>query len=158
MSNLVSVPRNGSLVNEKSNSSLPSLASWMDDFFSRDFPSLFSQNFNSGFSVPKVNIKETAEYFEVTLAAPGLSKSDFKIDLDNQVLSISAEVNDEQMSEEERYTRREYNYSSFKRSFTLPDTVDADHITAQYTDGILVLHMPKREEAKKKPKRIIDIS
>ncbi|WP_223883330.1 MULTISPECIES: Hsp20/alpha crystallin family protein [Arenibacter] len=105
-----------------------------------------------------VNIKETAEAYFVEMAVPGLNKSDFKIDIDNQVLSISAELEEESEDKQENYTRREFGYSSFKRSFNLPETVNEEHIEAKYNEGILSVHLPKKEEAKQKPVRTIKIS
>ncbi|MDX1783004.1 MAG: Hsp20/alpha crystallin family protein, partial [Aequorivita vladivostokensis] len=85
-------------------------------------------------------------------------KSDFQIDLENQLLSISTEVEEKSEEKEENYTRREFGYSSFKRSFTLPETVDEEKIKANYKEGILSIHLPKKEEAKQKPPRNIKIS
>ena len=108
--------------------------------------------------IAKVNIKETGDAYVVEMAVPGLKKSDFQIDLDNHVLSISTEMKEENEQKEDNYTRREFGYSSFKRTFTLPDSVDDSKIDAKYEDGILNIHLPKREEAKQKPARTIKIS
>lgn len=94
----------------------------------------------------------------IELAVPGLKKSDFKLDLDNQVLTISTESKEENEHKEENYTRREFGYSAFKRTFTLPDSVNDEKINANYTDGILSVLLPKKEEAKQKPVRSIKIS
>ncbi len=158
MNNLVNVPKNGSLANTNSNANFPSLSSWLDDIFNRDLPSVFTSNFNTGITLPKVNIKETADAFMVEMAVPGLKKSDFHLDLDNQVLSISTETKEENEIEEENYTRREFGYSSFKRTFTLPESVNDEKINANYKDGILSILLPKKEEAKQKPPRTIKIS
>ncbi|MDV7187087.1 Hsp20/alpha crystallin family protein [Lutibacter sp. TH_r2] len=155
MSNLVSVPKNGSLANTNSNVSFPTLSNWLDDIFNRDLPSVFTSNFNTGITLPKVNIKETGDAFIVEMAVPGLKKSDFHIDLDNQVLSISTETKEQK---EENYTRREFGYSSFKRTFNLPESVNDEKINASYVEGILSIHLPKKEEAKQKPARSIKIS
>ena len=125
MSSLINVPKNGSLVNSNSNQNFPSLSNWFDDIFNRDLPSVFSSNFNTGISLPKVNIKETPEAFVVEMAVPGLKKSDFQIDIDNHVLSISSQREEENEHKEENYSRREFGYASFKRTFTLPESVDA---------------------------------
>ena len=109
-------------------------------------------------SLPMVNIKETAEDYFVEMAVPGLKKSDFNIVLDNQVLSISTETDEQKDLKEENYTRREFGYASFKRSFTLPETVDEGKIKAKYDEGILSINLPKKEEAKQKPARSIKIS
>ena len=159
MSNLASVPKKGSLVNSNSNQNFPTLSNWLDDIFNRDLiPSAFTSNFNTGITLPKVNIKETANDFAVEMAVPGLKKSDFQIDIDNQVLSISTETKEDNEHKEENYTRREFGYSSFKRTFTLPESVNADKINASYNEGILSILLPKKEEAKQKPARSIKIS
>jgi len=158
MSNLVSVPKNGSLANINSNQNFPTLSNWLDDVFNRDLPSVFSSNFNTGITSPKVNIKESADAFMVEMAVPGVKKSDFQIDIDNQVLSISTETKEENEQKEENYTRREFGYSSFKRTFTLPEIVNDEKINASYNEGILSIFLPKKEEAKQKPARSIKIS
>ena len=132
-----------------------------NDFFTRDMYDWNQSNFsNSGTTVPAVNIKETKETFEVELAAPGMKKDDFKIHLDGNLLTISSET-DSQFEEQEgsNYSRKEFSYQSFQRSFTLPkDVVDSDKINAKYEGGVLNLTIPKREEAKQKPLRLIQIS
>lgn len=158
MNNLVNVPKNGSLANRNSNQNFPNWSNLFDDIFNRDLPSVFTSNFNNGFTLPKVNIKETADDFIVEMAVPGLKKSDFNIDIDNQVLSISTETTEENEQQEENYTRREFGYSSFKRTFTLPESVDDEKINATYNEGILNIRLPKKEEAKQKPARSIKIS
>ena len=158
MSNLVSVPKNGSLANTNSNANFPNWSNWLDDIFNRDLTSVFNSNFNTGITLPKVNIKELADAFVVEMAVPGLKKSDFKLELDNQILSIHTETKEEKEEQEENYTRREFGYSSFKRSFTLPESVNDEKIDASYKDGILSIHLPKKDEAKQKPSRSIKIS
>ena len=108
--------------------------------------------------VPSVNIKEKEAAFEVELAAPGMDKKDFKIQLDDNTLTISAEKQEERNEETEKFTRREFRYDSFMRSFELPNTVNADSIDARYQNGILRLTLPKKEEAKQKSKKQIAIS
>ncbi|MBT8317573.1 MAG: Hsp20/alpha crystallin family protein [Lutibacter sp.] len=157
MSTLVHVPKNGSLAKANSNVNFPTWSNWLDDIFNEDLPSVFSSNFNTGISLPKVNIKEMPDAFMVDMAVPGLKKSDFQIDLDNQVLYIAAEIKEESEQKEEIYTSREFGYSSFKRTFNLPETVDEDKINASYNNGILRIHLPKKEEAKQKPARTIKI-
>ena len=98
--------------------------------------------------VPAVNIAENENEFHIELAAPGLKKEDFKISLDKNILSISTEKKAENVEEGKKFTKREYNYTSFARSFTLPETVDHSKIDAEYTDGVLKLKVAKREEAK----------
>lgn len=156
MSNLVTVPKNGSLA--KSTLDFPTWSDWIDNFFSANLPSGFTSNFNTGMTLPRVNIRETADAYWVDMAVPGMKKSDFHIDLDNQLLSISTEVKQEEENKEDYYARREFGYSSFKRTFTLPDSVDDSKINASYNDGILSIILPKKEEAKQKPARTIKIS
>jgi HSP20 family protein len=117
-----------------------------------------TQNLNT-LTVPPVNIKETEMTFEVELSAPGKKKEDFNIEIDNDLLTISSEQHTENTSGEEgKFTRREFSHSSFKRSFSLPETVKVDDIKASYDNGILRISLPKREEALPKPKRAIEIS
>ena len=158
MSNLATVPKNGSLANSNSNQNFLNFSNLLDDIFNRDLPSVFTSNFNTGITLPKVNIKETAEAFIVEMAVPGLNKSDFHIDLDNQILSISTEKKEEKKHLKENYTRREFGYSSFKRTFNLPESINDEKINANYKDGILSILLPKKEEAKQKPSRTIKIS
>lgn len=103
--------------------------------------------------LPAANIKENDNEYLIELAAPGLSKKDFHLNIENDNLIISAEKEEEKKNEEENYTRREYNYQSFSRSFNLPLTVQSDKIEAKYEDGILRLRLPKKEEAKKQQAR-----
>jgi len=158
MSNLTTT-RNGSLAKTNSNGlTSPMWSSWIDEVFNRDLPSVFTSNFNTGITLPKVNIRETRDAYFVDMAVPGLKKSDFHIDLDNQVLSISTEMEENNEYQEDNFTRREFGYSSFKRSFSLPETVNEDDIKAEYKVGILSIHLPKKEEAIQKPTRSIKIS
>jgi HSP20 family protein len=108
-------------------------------------------------TVPAVNIRETDTNFEVELSAPGKNKEDFTIEIDQDVLSISSESGSENTTTEGKYTRKEFSYTSFRRSFALPETVNEDEITASYESGILKISLPKREEALPKPKRAIEI-
>jgi HSP20 family protein len=158
MSNLVTTSRNGSLANRRSNANFPSFSSFLDDFFTSDFPSLFSPNFDRRMTTPMVNVKENEDAYIVEMAAPGMNKKDFQIDLDNDVLTISAELNTKNEETSELFTRREFEYTSFQRSFRLPDTVNQGKIKANYKEGILNVQLPKKEEAKKLPARKIDIS
>lgn len=159
MSTLVKVSNDRGLARTNSDrtSRLP-MWSVFDELFNREIPSVFSQNFNTGISLPMVNIKETSDAYFVEMAVPGLKKSDFQIDLDNQILSISTEIEEDSEHTEANYTRREFGYASFKRSFTLPETVDDVKIKAKYDEGILSIKLPKKEEAKQKPLKSIKIS
>lgn len=147
------VKRNGSLLNP-----LPTL---FDDFFNRDLFNWNNFNFSdTNTTIPAVNIKETAENYEVEVAAPGMTKKDFKVELDGNSLTISSEKsNQKEEREDERYSRKEFSYQSFQRTFNLQkDVVDIDKIEAKYENGLLHLLIPKKEEAKQKPPRLIQIS
>lgn len=111
-------------------------------------------------NIPAVNIKETEDNYSIQLAAPGMKKEDFELNLDNGVLHISSERKEENETKDDKhnYTRREFNYSSFKRSFTLPNTADLNKINAAYKDGMLEIDIPKKEEAKPKPIKLIEVS
>lgn len=113
---------------------------------------------NGGSGVPKVNIAETDEEFRVEVAAPGMKREDFHVELDNDILRIWTEAENSKEEKNENYTRREFSYESFTRSFHLPNSVEADKIKAKYEDGLLRLMIPKKEEAKKKPPKTIKIS
>ena len=158
MTTLVRKPNNGFKVSsDRNRNNESSLSSWVDNFFENGMGTGFLSNFNTGMTLPAVNIKENKDAYVLELAIPGMKKSDFDIDVDNKVLSISSEVETKNEDNEENYTRREFGYSSFKRTFTLPDTVDSEKVNASYTDGILSINLPKREEAKEKPARRIEI-
>lgn len=100
-------------------------------------------------NVPAVNITEQKDAYEVSLAAPGLRKEDFKIDVDGNMLTISSEKEEKTEDQDKRFTRREYSYSTFSRSFTLPDEIVKDKIEAKYEDGVLKITLPYNEEVKK---------
>lgn len=100
-------------------------------------------------TIPAVNIKETKDDYMVSLAVPGMKKDDFKVDLEGNILTISCEKEETKEEKDIMYNRKEYNYSVFNRSFTLPDEVKKDAIDARYEDGVLKLMLPKKEEAKK---------
>jgi HSP20 family protein len=127
---------------------------------SRDWLDWTNGNYSSTeSSLPAVNIRETADSFEVEMAAPGMSKKDFRIELENNLLTIFSEKQQENKKKErERFTKKEFSYLSFKRSFTLPKgVVDDDKIQAKYENGILSLSIPKKEEAKPRPPKQITI-
>jgi|SRR5689334_3996622 len=132
-----------------------------DDSFNRGMINWGTSNFSSSeTTLPAVNIKETENSYEVEMAAPGMKKQDFKIELDNNILTISSEKSEESHEDDGkgRYSRREFSYQSFQRSFTLPkEVVDEDKIEARYRDGVLQLSIPKKEKAKQKPPRKIEI-
>jgi HSP20 family protein len=115
------------------------------------FESIFNDTFFSDrmvSRVPAVNISESQDHFHIELAAPGLKKEDFKLNLDRNQLSISVEQNSESSGREKNYNKREYCYTSFVRSFTLPESADHNQIQAGYTDGVLKIDIAKKEEAK----------
>jgi HSP20 family protein len=99
-------------------------------------------------TVPSVNIVENPTDFKVSLAVPGMAKEDFKIDVEEDMITISAQKEENKEEVDEKFTRREYNFSSFSRSFTMPENVKQDAIEASYVDGVLQLVLPKKEEAK----------
>ncbi|TDU40121.1 heat shock protein Hsp20 [Gelidibacter sediminis] len=164
MSSLATIQKNGNEMStsknatRRSNASLPSFSSWVEDLFESGMGTGFMSNFNTGMTLPAVNIKENAEEFFLEIAVPGMKKSDFDIDVDNKILSVSSERKEDNTTEEGNYTRREFGYASFKRTFTLPDSIESDHISAKYEDGILTVHLPKKEEAKEKPAKRINVS
>lgn len=146
---------------KRNSNPLHQMPNLFDDFFSRDFFNWGSSNYSdTNTTIPAVNIKETADSYEVEVAAPGMTKKDFKVELDGNRLSISSEkTNQHDNNEDVRYTSREFSYQSFQRTFTLQkEVVDADKIQAKYTDGVLHLMIPKKEEAKQKQPRLIEIS
>ena len=130
------------------------------------FPALMNELFkpdwfggmeNLSSRVPAVNIKENEKDYELEIAVPGRKKEDFNIEVDNYVLTVSSEVKTENEISEEHYSRREFGYTSFKRAFTLPESVDVEKIKASYEDGILKFVLPVRKEALPKPKRLIEL-
>lgn len=131
----------------------------LSDFFDNDTfltPRWFSREFNQ--TLPAVNIKETGKEFGVEFAAPGFKKHDFKINVEGNQLVISAEKEEEKNEDNDRFTRKEFSYNSFSRSFTLPQNVNTDHIDAKYNDGILKLSIPKKEETKHPSKKEIKVA
>ncbi len=143
---------------KRSNMYLPSF--W-DNFFSKDLMDWGSTNFSStDTTLPAVNVKESEDAFQIEVAAPGMAKGDFKVNLENNVLTISSEKKEEKKDEGKGlYTRREFSYQSFQRSFTIPENlVEGEKISAKYSDGLLSISLPKKEEVKPKPARDIKIS
>lgn len=136
------------------------LPSFWDNFFSRNMMDWDNQNFSTtDTTLPAVNVKENDEAFEIEVAAPGMTKNDFRVSLENNLLTISSEKKEERKEEEKgRFTRREFSYQSFQRSFTVPENlVEGDKISAKYCEGILCITLPKKEEIKPKPAREISI-
>jgi HSP20 family protein len=139
------------LIKRNPSVTFPSL---LDEIFKPDFFG-GTQSFSN--NVPLVNIKENDTDFVIELASPGLTKEDFNIEVDNDALTISTESKNENESSNEKYTRKEFSFTSFRRTFTLPESVNSDAINANYENGILLINLPKREEALPKPKRLIEI-
>lgn len=141
--------------NNRKNAQLPTFDTWFDQLF--DFPSNIDRvgrfgNLKS--TLPAVNVKEDEKSFQLEVAAPGFSKEDFKINYDQEQLIISSERKEEHI-QEEKITRREFSYQSFKRSFYLPeDMVAVEGISAQYKDGILLVVLPKKAPENKQVKQI----
>ena len=124
-----------------------------EDFFNSDLfnlPAIASR----GMTVPAVNITETDTEFVLELAAPGMKKSDFHVNIDRNVLAVSPEKEEEKEEKEKNYTRKEFSYNSFQRSFTLPESVNQEKIDAKYVNGVLKFILPKKEEVIRKTKEI----
>lgn len=137
------------------------LPSFWDNFFNRDLMDWTNTNFSStDTTLPAVNVKEDDDAFLIEVAAPGMKKDDFKVNFENNLLTITSEKKEEKHEEEKgRYSRREFSYQSFQRSFTVPESVvEGEKISAKYCEGILCITLPKKEEVKPKPARQIDIS
>ncbi len=132
----------------------PFLPDWLEDFFSGDVNPLTKARVSS---VPMVNVFENEQSFRIELAAPGMSKEDIKINLENDVLTISAKKDVEAVNENENCTKEEYSYLEFSRSFTLPESADVEKIEAQSMNGILKIVINKKEEEIVKPPREIKI-
>lgn len=126
---------------------------WLTDFFDND--RFFDAEWMKKLQVvPAVNVVEKDKEFEIELAAPGLTKKDFNITVENGILTIACEKELEKENKEKNYTRKEYNYTNFSRSFTLPENVKTDKVDAWYENGILRIVLPKEAEVKVKPKAI----
>jgi len=156
MNNLM-LMNNGKIVKRNNLGTLPAWSSFIDELFNDELVNSKSNTVVKTVK-PKVNIKETIEAFTLEMAVPGYQKSDFVLDVVNDELSISVEIKSEKEEIETPYTRREFVTNSFKRSFTLPETADEEGIKAKYSEGILFVEIPKKEEAKPKAPRTIEIS
>lgn len=129
---------------------------FFDNFFEHDFMNLFDKNEKS--NIPAVNISENKDQFNIEIAAPGLEKSDFNIDLNGDIMTISSEKQNEVKDEDEKMMRKEFCYTSFERSFTLPISIERDKIKASHKNGVLHLILPKKKEYKDNGPKKIDIS
>ena len=141
--------------------STPSFPSLFDNWFNRDMMDWMNSNYsNTNTTLPAVNVKEDDNQYEIEVAAPGMNKDDFKVNLDQDTLVISSEKKSEKKEDKKgSYSKQEFSYQSFQRSFSLPEhLVDGEKIAARYENGILKIQIPKKEEAKPKPSRIIKIS
>ncbi len=146
---------------KKNDNLFPAIPSFFNDVLSRDLWNWgLNNNSSTNTTIPAVNIRENKDSFIVEMVAPGMKKDDFKVELDDNMLTISSEKNmQDEIKDGENYTRQEFSYQSFQRTFQLPkNVVDADKINAKYENGLLQLTIPKREEAKQKPRRMINIS
>lgn len=131
---------------------------FFNDFFQSPTVSKGAKKVSWG-AVPAVNIQETEEGYDISVAAPGMNKEDFKIELNEGVMSISSETKSEKEDTNDNFTRREFNYSSFERRFTIPENVKEEDVKASYSDGILKIEIPKmKEEEQKETKKLITIS
>lgn len=137
----------------KFNSALPSL---VEGFINRDFDNFVAPQFFG--NLPAVNVLESQDGFKLEVAAPGYKKEDFKISVQHNVLTVSASQENKTEEVKPKYARREFSFGSFKRTFNLPQTIDGEQINATYSDGILHVTLPKKEEAKPKEARLIEIA
>ena len=146
-----------SLMKVDQNSLFPRFSDLWEDFLGKDMMEM--PRWGKGFSMPAVNIEEKPTAFEVSMAAPGMQREDFKIEVHNGVLTVSSEKEDkhEEKDKEGNYTRREFKCQTFSRSFNLPEAIDRDKIEAKYTDGILAIHVPKLEPTKQEAKKQITV-
>ncbi len=149
-----------SIVKRNNGSLLPANARTLfDDFFSRELFNWGNNNFSSTLTtIPSVNIKENPDNFEVEVAAPGMEKQDFQITLEGNLLTISSSKKNRKEESDTNYTRKEFSYQAFQRSFELAkNVVDEENIEARYENGVLKLTIPKTDEAKKQAPRMIEI-
>jgi HSP20 family protein len=127
--------------------------SLIDDYVNQDW----SFNIPTSNSMPAVNIKELDNQFEIDLAVPGKKKSDFEIEVEDGQLSISSSIEEKEINEKAKITRREFSYDTFKRTFSIPDSVDLTKVEAKYLDGVLQLRLIKRKEALPQPKKLVKV-
>ena len=141
----------------KYNSLAPkSMSHFFDNFFNHNLTDFFGSDFSM--QSPSINIVESDNNFRIEVAAPGLEKENFEVKVENGQLNIVANKEMQEEVKESNYVRREFNYTAFTRSFQLPDSVNASEIDASYKNGVLTLQLPKLEEAKAKPVKVIEIS
>jgi HSP20 family protein len=128
---------------------MPTFSSMVENFFGRDFDSILDSAWK-GTVIPAVNISQTKDAYKVEVAVPGMKREDFKVEVENDVMTISAESQEEKEDKGKKYTRREYSYNAFSRSFVLPEGVKSDDLKATYKDGVLSIALPKTEVDKKR--------
>lgn len=129
-----------------------SLANLLDEFLSQD-----TETLNNISTLPAVNVLEREKDYVIEMAAPGMKKENFEIEIDNDQLIIEGKVNGDNIEEKANYTKREFAYNNFKRVFTLPETIDGQNISAQYKDGILSITLAKKPEAQVQDKKMIKV-
>lgn len=133
----------------------PTFSTLFGDLLDRDFSTVMGGDMSK--TIPAVNVKETETTYLLELAAPGLKKENFKLSVEENTLTISSEAKQESQDSTEKFTRKEFTYSSFERKFELPESVNIEDITAAYEDGVLKLVLPKRLEELKNTKKKIDV-
>jgi HSP20 family protein len=140
------------MLNKKMEDKIMNLIRWNNQPMLSDIFDDFERRFYSPFKyegfIPAANIKENERSFDIEIAVPGMKKDDFKINLENNILTVSTEKEEEKNEENKNYTRKEFMYGSFSRSFTLPKVVETEQIKASYENGILSIQLPKKDEAK----------
>ncbi|MEG2070957.1 MAG: Hsp20/alpha crystallin family protein [Bacteroidales bacterium] len=141
---------------KKNSEYTPGYIHYFDDVFGRNWSDLFFGNKNQ-ITIPSVNVADHEKEFSIEVAAPGYNKEDFKISVDNNILTIKADVEKGEEENKKRYAHREYFYSIFERNFTLPENIDTEHIEAKYKHGVLHIVLPKKEVKPKLPTREISI-
>ncbi len=129
---------------------------WLSDFFDND--RFFDADWMKRIQVvPAVNVKELEKGFEIEMAVPGMTKKDFNINIENGVLTIFTEKKEEKEEKEDAYTRKEFNYSSFTRSFNLPENINPEKVEARYEDGMLRIMIAKKALTPEKPVKMIEV-
>lgn len=144
-----------SLIRYNSSAPARNLNGLFDSFFNRNLTDFFGSDYR--LTNPSVNVKETEHAFVIEVAAPGLEKGDFKINIEKGNLTVSASRENKEEVEARNYKRREFDFTSFSRNFVLPESVNIETIEASYNDGVLSINAPKLDEAKVDPKRIVEI-
>ena len=129
---------------------------YWDDFFNDSFFKQVNSTTSKG-NTPAVNVSEDEKGYFIEVAAPGIDRKDFRLEIENDVLTISSEHKESKKEEKQNYLRREFNYKTFKRSFQLPETIDQEQIKATHEAGVLTLSLPKIEEVVQKAPKQIEI-